>query len=842
MSDLDLGATIKGFSPGQKVFARYSLKKILGRGGMGVVWLARDDKLERDVALKFLPEIVMTDRSAMGDLKNETRRALELTHSNIVRIYDFVEDASAAAISMEFVSGDTLANSRMDQPGQVFEVASLRRWTKQLCEALAYAHGKARIVHRDLKPANLLLDAHGDLKIADFGIARSISDSVSRISAQAGTSGTPVYMSPQQMMGERPAATDDVYALGATLYELLTGKPPFYTGNVLLQVQNKVPPSIAERRRELEISGAPVPAEWENTIAACLAKDAAQRPPSAHAVAQSLGLGMTVPTAAPFEVRSEPARPKPVAAKTAVPPARRTGLYATGAVAVLVAAGLGYYFGIMVPQQQAEAESAARLQAEERSKAQITQATEGLRVRLKADVVPVGELEVIARELSPRGQLARDRLQELSRQREAAEQQSFQLIAAAIERLAENAPRTTFDELEAQVRTYLATAPARLKVEAEKSWGHRRAAWQAYEAANRPGTLLVETEPAGATVILYPRNERRTSPAVFRDLKPGEVSFRVEKEGYESQDTPFAIKPGQENKPEAVRLLPLFGSVAVTSDPSGLRVVVEGNGRRQEGVTPFSQPALPAGSYRVTFQRDTWRPQEKSLLVERGKEAQVFADLRGVNLEVRSEPAGAQVTVDGRPAGLAPLRLAALEPREYEFAASLEGYDAASLKYSAKRDGTVSLVLVEQPLHQALKSLAGHTYRYDNSWGYAEFSLDFNGRITGTHKMPQNPLSRKGIFVNNVVEQADDVATDIGQVESYDAARRTLVTSFTPGLSPHPFYTGKVYMAIEDADNLHLIWLFNGKTQDYVYRRTDAAESSMAQPVFGVKKKKPGKW
>ncbi|MDI1337967.1 MAG: protein kinase [Lacunisphaera sp.] len=817
MSDLDFGATIKGLSSGQKVFARYTLKKILGRGGMGVVWLARDDKLDRDVALKFLPEVVMSDRSAMEELKHETRRALELTHSNIVRIYDFVEDAAAAAISMEFVSGDTLANSRMDQPGRIFEAASLRRVTRQLCDALAYAHGKARIVHRDLKPANLLLDAHGDLKIADFGIARSISDSVSRISAQAGSSGTPVYMSPQQMMGEKPAVTDDIYALGATLYELLTGKPPFYTGNVLLQVQNKVPPAITDRRHELELSGATIPAEWEDTIAACLAKDAAQRPASAHAVAQRLGLVSSGPTSAPFEVQPEPAKPKPVAVKAVAPPARRTWLYAVGAAAVLAGAGFGYYFMVMVPQQRAEAEQAARRQADEQAKAQTARATEELRSRIQANAVPVAELEAIARESSPRSQLARDRLQETQRQRESAEQQSYQLIAVAIERLADNAPRASYDELDSQVRAYLAAAPARLKADAEKSWERRRTAWQAYEAANRPGTLLVETEPAGATVILYPRNERRTSPAVFRDLKPGEVSFRVEKEGYESQDTPFAIKPGQENKPETVRLAPLFGSVAVTSDPSGLRVVVEGSGRRHEGITPFTQSSLPAGAYRVTFQREAWQPQEKQLVVERGKDAQVFAELRGVNLEIRSEPAGAMLTVDGRPAGVTPLRLAALEPRTYQLAASLEGYDGATLNYSAKKDETVSLTLREPPLRRALRLVVGHTYRYDNGWGYAELAFDLTGRITGTHKIPLAP-----------------VATDGGQVNSYNEATRTLSTTLGQTTSAFPFYTGTVSMTIVDEDSVRVVWVYSGKTLDYLYRRTDAAGTTPPVTAKGL--------
>ncbi|MDI1320997.1 MAG: serine/threonine-protein kinase [bacterium] len=309
MDDLDLGATIKGFSAGQKVFNRYTLKKILGRGGMGVVWLARDDELERDVALKFLPEIVAMDKEAVADLKRETRRSLDLTHPHIIRIHDFVHDVRTAAISMEYVAGASLASLKVDLPAGCYDVTDLREWTRQLCTALDYAHARAKVVHRDLKPANLMIDDQGYLKIADFGIAASTSDSVSRVSAQAGSSGTPLYMSPQQMMGEKPAATDDIYSLGATLYELLTGKPPFYTGNVMMQVQGKVPVSLAARRQELDRKGAPIPLEWEQAIAACLAKEAKDRPQSAGEVAERLGLREAIQPMGtpPVVVAAEPA-------------------------------------------------------------------------------------------------------------------------------------------------------------------------------------------------------------------------------------------------------------------------------------------------------------------------------------------------------------------------------------------------------------------------------------------------------------------------------------------------------------------------------------------------------
>src|SRR5436190_19826296 len=213
-----LDATTRDFSGGQKVFNRYTLIKTLGRGGMGIVWLGRDAEFERNVALKFLPELIIHDRAVLGDLKHEARRSLELTHKNIVRIYDFVHDQTSGCISMEYVDGDTLSNLRADKPRKVFEPDELTEWTSQLCDALDYAAHHARIVHRDLKPANLMVNQRGDLKVADFGIARSLSDSFSKLTMQR-SSGTLVYMSPQQLDGKRSDHLDDIYSLGASVYE-----------------------------------------------------------------------------------------------------------------------------------------------------------------------------------------------------------------------------------------------------------------------------------------------------------------------------------------------------------------------------------------------------------------------------------------------------------------------------------------------------------------------------------------------------------------------------------------------------------------------------------------------
>ena len=279
--------TVRGLKAGQIVFGRYVLETELGAGGMGVVWRARDVELDEPVALKFLPEVVARDDAAVAELKDETRHARRLTHPNIVRIHHFEREGAMAAVSMEFVDGTTLSHLRLQQPGKVFAVETLAPLVAQLCAALDYAHGQAKIVHRDLKPANILVTRDDVVKVTDFGIARSLSDTHTRLTGRAeNTSGTLLYMSPQQLRGDDPAASDDIYALGATLYELLTGKPPFHTGDVAWQIRGAAPMPLNQRLATLGLE--PAPTEWEETILACLVKEPENRPQSAGKVAARL--------------------------------------------------------------------------------------------------------------------------------------------------------------------------------------------------------------------------------------------------------------------------------------------------------------------------------------------------------------------------------------------------------------------------------------------------------------------------------------------------------------------------------------------------------------------------
>lgn len=318
---------------GDLLFGRYRVVGEIGRGGMGVVLLARDQELNTDVAVKLVPDLIVQDREGLEELKHEVLRGMALTHPNIVRTHGFERDARMAAIIMEFVDGGNFIELKHAHPGGCMDASKLLPWLEQLCPVLDYAHFDIRIAHRDLKPHNLMYSAHGRLKVADFGISSTLNETGTRITMRDASSGTPAYMSPQQVMGERASHLDDIYSLGVTIYELLTGKPPFYQGQILAQVLESTAVPMTLRRDELGVVGKEeIPALWEQTVAACLAKNAADRPQSAGEVLARLTGVQPVATPVP-----------------AVAPVRRKGSgkrWGAGiaASAVLVGAGLWFQY------------------------------------------------------------------------------------------------------------------------------------------------------------------------------------------------------------------------------------------------------------------------------------------------------------------------------------------------------------------------------------------------------------------------------------------------------------------------------------------------------------------
>ncbi|HZD67695.1 MAG TPA: protein kinase [Actinomycetes bacterium] len=263
---------------GQVLGGRYELSALLGAGGMASVYLATDGVLQRTVAVKVLGPPYDQHPVLMERFRREARAAAALNHPGIVAVYDSGSQAGVHYIVMEYVQGETLADILRRQgvlePRRVAEVGLL------VCQALAAAHARG-LVHRDVKPANVLVGQDGQVKVADFGIARAAAD---HTLTGSGLLGTAAYLSPEQAQGGTVDARSDVYALGCVLYELLTGAPPFAGDSAMAVAARQVteapePPS----RRNPRVGPA-----LEAVVMTALAKDPAQRYQTASAMGDDL--------------------------------------------------------------------------------------------------------------------------------------------------------------------------------------------------------------------------------------------------------------------------------------------------------------------------------------------------------------------------------------------------------------------------------------------------------------------------------------------------------------------------------------------------------------------------
>ena len=231
----------------------YELDTEIGRGGMGVVYRAKDRRLKRTVAIKVLPPELAFRSEIKTRFLREAETAAQLNHPNIVDIYAVDEAEGIVFFVMAYITGDNLAK-RLHDHGTL-SVDETRRTMRDVADALAYAHERG-VIHRDIKPDNILIDAQsGRPMVTDFGIARAISEGDSRLTATGIAIGTPTYMSPEQAAGERTIdGRSDLYSLGILGYQMLTGEPPFIANStpaILVKHISERPIPVEQRRGDV---------------------------------------------------------------------------------------------------------------------------------------------------------------------------------------------------------------------------------------------------------------------------------------------------------------------------------------------------------------------------------------------------------------------------------------------------------------------------------------------------------------------------------------------------------------------------------------------------------------
>ncbi len=274
-----LDKTDPGSRLAPRTFSHYELLEIMGEGQFGIVWRAKDQRLERIVALK-LPHLADWDEHARTMFLREARAAATLEHPHIVRVRGIDQEEDQLGIVSQFIDGQTLFHLMQDHR-QTF--AESTQMLVTIAEAVHYAH-EAGVIHRDLKPSNILVDFEGQPHVSDFGLAKWSGDQIT-LTGPGLVLGTPAYMSPEQACGDSHAVDrrSDVYSLGVLLYEMLTGKPPFEGNSTLLlhQIQRQQP-------RPPRLLNAAIPRDLETIGLKCLAKAPADRYATAQELADDL--------------------------------------------------------------------------------------------------------------------------------------------------------------------------------------------------------------------------------------------------------------------------------------------------------------------------------------------------------------------------------------------------------------------------------------------------------------------------------------------------------------------------------------------------------------------------
>jgi len=668
-----------GLQPGIVFDERYEIIKPLGRGGMGVVYKAHDKYMDRDVALKLIPSELSMDPKAVSDLKRETALALDLTHEHIVRFYNLDTWESYTFVTMEYVQCGTLSHLMVEKGGSLSLNEALPLLT-QIGQALDYAHGKnPPVVHLDLKPLNILLTVDGYAKITDFGLARVLRDLATRVSAWE-AAGSLAYMAPEQIRGKGIGTWTDVYALAAVAYELLSGHPPFYTGDLRWQIMHEEVDPILD-----------MPEHVNRALLIGLAKESSLRPKTAGEFVKMISNEIPVPdiygkTASVSQEFSGEADEETgessvwkeewfenfVADEGKKPPeSAGKPVFVFGIIAFLCLLVLGQLGWILYSQNYINGRIVDRLISVFKPEKQepgtsdrkilpadhpqsvsvaVTKAEKNTSFKIPiheekaVDSPAVGGLSLAT---TPTGAMVQidDREQQLS--------------PVVVSDLPEGSHTVKVSKQ--------GFAPWQGKVLVQSS----QVLELQIDLSPMSGFISIDSLPAEAAVFIG-GNPVGMTPLVLDQETAGELIVELKKEGYETWKKTFDIQPGKEMAINATLTL-LPGKLRITSSPKSADVYISGN---PVGKTPVALDKISEEKVIVEVRKSCYDSAKKTVAISPGKEAEADFVLKPScgDLVVKSLPEGAEWFLNGERKGKTPGKAGSLEKGVYKIKVAKEKY------------------------------------------------------------------------------------------------------------------------------------------------------------------------
>ena len=590
-----LDPTASGLEAGSTFAGRYRIIKELGRGGMGTVYEVQDKDVNEKIAIKVLNLDVSIDATTTDRFRNEIIIASKITHPNVCRLYDFKQDAGLSYITMEYVPGEDL-KSMINNEGQL-SVKKTLDIARQICEGLSAAH-RLGIVHRDLKPQNIRVNRHGEVRIMDFGLARSIE--AKGITDTGTLIGTPEYMSPEQAIGGEADRRADIYSLGVILFEMLTGTLPFEgetAASLALKHKTEPPPNP-------RVMNSKIPEELNALILKCLEKSRKTRFQDVEEILAELKkieAHLTSPKKSPLVKRTT--------AKI-----QGSGMPSYAVIMGIILGVMILITGFLLIRNMILAKNDKGLKPTgQMGSLKITSEPRGAEVYVDDDEVPRGltpfEIELTEGKHKIRLERSGYQVEVKTVQISAQEPVRREFTLKPVYEL-----KITSNPSEAKVwidGKYKGQTPipslewprdsCRLKI-AKDGWRTEEGLRSLSPGQNEIHvdltmarfSLSITTEPPGASVTIDDRQQEKTPVDI--PVLPGSHKIRIEKEGYQTIVRQITLDKDEEVREVLVQAAPV--NIRLSAFP-GAEIIIDGNlvGR----VPPILNQAIAPGLHTIVF-------------------------------------------------------------------------------------------------------------------------------------------------------------------------------------------------------------------------------------------------